>query len=274
MPLTRFCPHGICPPRLQPGFTLVEMTIVLLIVSILLAGVLMPLSMQMELRRYADTRKTMDQINEALIGFVLINGRLPCPADPALADGVATAGEERVACTAAGTNVGVIPWVTLNLPETDEWGGRFTYRVSSAFADKHPPNTWGGCTPPVNPAAPTSFALCSGGDMKVQGRTTAKAAYDMTNLALPAVFISHGKNGYGTYGRQGNLLFAVPAANADETTNATPGTVKFMSREKTDASSSCSDSAGTTTMCEFDDLVAFIPLTTLMNRMVVSGKLP
>lgn len=246
----------------------------LLIVGILLAGVMMPLSIQRELRSYADTKKTMDQINEALMGFVLINGRLPCPASGTIADGAANAGTELLSGNSCTSITGVIPWVTLNVPETDEWGGRFTYRVSSVFADKHPPNTWGGCTPPVDPAAPTSFALCSSGDMKVQGRTTAKAAFDMTNLALPAVFISHGKNGYGAYGRQGNLLFAVPAPNADETTNATPGTVKFMSREKTDASSSCSDSAGTTPVCEFDDLVAFIPLTTLMNRMVVSGKLP
>jgi prepilin-type N-terminal cleavage/methylation domain-containing protein len=261
-------------PRLQrgrSGFTLVEMTIVLLIVSILLAAVLMPLSLQMELRRYADTKKTMDQINEALIGFVLINGRLPCPADPTIADGVLNAGVERVACTAAGSNVGGIPWVTLNVPETDEWGGRFTYRVSSIFAQAIVGATY-ACGPPVNPTQ-ASFALCASGDMQVQSRTTT-AAYAMTNATLPAVFISHGKNGYGAYGPQGTRLLPIPAANADEATNANAATVTFISREKQDSSSSCSDTPGTTTMCEFDDLVAFIPLTTLMNRMVVSGKLP
>jgi prepilin-type N-terminal cleavage/methylation domain-containing protein len=272
---------------LQPGFTLVEMTIVLLIVSILLAGVLMPLSMQMELRKYADTKKTMDQINEALIGFVLMNGRLPCPAIKTIADGTTdgttngntNAGFEALTGNACTSITGVIPWATLNVPETDEWGGRFTYRVSSAFADVNTNSathlTWGSCTPSVNPAAPTSFALCANGDMKVRSRNTTDA-YDMTNVALPAVFISHGKNGYGAYDSHGNHTSA-PPANADETTNATPATpgpVSFFSREKTDASSSCSDSAGTTRMCEFDDLVAFVPLTTLMNRMVVSGKLP
>ncbi len=264
--------HGICLTRRQPGFTLVELTIVMLVVSILLAGLLMPLSLQMELRRYADTRKTLDQINEALIGFVLVNGRLPCPADPGIADGTAKAGEERAACATAATKIGVIPWVTLNVAETDEWGGRFTYRVSSTFADAIADATY-GCTPAVNPAQ-SSFALCASGDMKIQSRTAAKVVYDMTNVALPAVYISHGKNGYGAYGSQGALLSAVPAANTDESTNATAGTTKFISRDKTDASSGCSDTAGTAPMCEFDDLVAFIPLTTLMNRMVVSGKLP
>jgi type II secretory pathway pseudopilin PulG len=249
------------------------MAIVLLIVSILLGAVLIPLSMQMELRQYADTKKTMDQINEALIGFVLINGRLPCPADRTIADGTANAGVERATCTTAATQFGVIPWVTLNVPETDEWGRRFTYRVTSTFADAIAAATY-GCAPPVNPTL-SSFALCASGDMKVQSRTTAKVAYDMTNVALPAVFISHGKNGYGAWGTKGTQPFpVVPAANADEATNANTATVTFISRDKQDASSSCSDTAGITPMCEFDDLVAWIPLTTLMNRMVVSGKLP
>ncbi len=260
--------------RLQPGFTLVELTIVMLIVSILLAGVLIPLSMQRELRQYADTKKTMDQINDALIGFVLINGRLPCPASGLIADGSANAGTELLAGNTCTSYTGVIPWVTLGVPETDEWGGRFTYRVTSIFADTFANATW-GCTPSVNPSLPASFALCAGGDMRVRSRNTTNF-YDITNLELPAVFISHGKNGYGAYRAQGGSPPAVPATNADERANATPGTVTviFFSREKTDASSGCSDTPGTIAMCEFDDLVSFVPLTTLMNRMVISGKLP
>jgi len=256
----------------QPGFSLVELTIVMLIVSILLAGVLMPLSMQMEVRRYADTKKTMDMINEALIGFVLVNGRLPCPADPTIADGTANAGVERPTCATAATQFGVIPWVTLNVPETDEWGGRFTYRVSSAFADTYPSLTW-GCTPTVSPVSPMSFALCAVGDMQVRSRTNLKVVYNMTNAEVPAVFVSHGKNSYGAYRPQGGTPPAVPAANVDEATNAGGGAV-FYSREKTDVSSSCSDAPGAGPMCEFDDLVAFVPLAMLMNRMVISGKLP
>jgi prepilin-type N-terminal cleavage/methylation domain-containing protein len=261
------------PPRPQSAFTLVELTIVLLIVSILLAGVLMPLSIQTEVRKYGDNKKTMDQIGEAIMGFVMVNGRLPCPASKTIANGSANAGVELLTGNACTSITGVIPWATLNVPETDEWGGRFTYRVSSTFADTYANLTW-GCTPAVTPASPTSFALCANGDLKVASRTTAKAAYDLTSLVLPAVFISHGKNGYGAYGPQGTLLAAVPATNADEATNASASTTAFVSREKTDAASGCSDSSGTTPMCEFDDVVAFVPLLTLMNRMVVSGKLP
>jgi len=257
----------------QAGFTLAELAIVLLVVGLLLGGVLMPLSMQMELRRIADTRKTMEETKEALIGFALANGRLPCPADPTIADGTANAGVERATCTTAATLFGAVPWVTLNVAETDEWGRRFNYRVTSTFADSIAAATY-GCVPTTNPTL-SSFALCASGDMKIQSRTVStKALYDMTNVALPAVIISAGKNGYGAYTSQGIIYAAVPAANVDETANAASATVIYISREKTEASTSCSDTAGATPMCEFDDLVTWIPLTTLMNRMVVSGKLP
>jgi prepilin-type N-terminal cleavage/methylation domain-containing protein len=257
--------------RPQSGFSLVELAIVMLIVSILLAGVIMPLAIQREVRSYTDTKKTMDDIKDALIGFALANGRLPCPATSAVADGTAGAGTEALSGNACTSVTGVIPWVTLNVPETDEWGGRFTYRVTATFGDTYANSTW-GCTPTANPASPASFALCASGDMKIRSRTTAKVAYDLTSVALPAVFVSHGKNGRGAWRSNGVQIAAAPVGT-DESTNSTPSTI-FISREITPESSSCSDTAGTNAMCEFDDLVAFVPLTTLMNRMVVSGKLP
>lgn len=266
-------PRGICLPRPQRGFTLVELALVLLIVSLLLAGILMPLAIQRELRSYADTKKTMDQINEALMGFALVNGRLPCPASGSVADGTAGAGTELLVGNVCTSYTGVIPWATLNVPETDEWGGRFTYRVTSAFADAIAAATY-PCGPAIAPTQ-SSFALCDSGDMKIRSRTPApaKMAYDLTNATLPAVFISHGKNGKGAFLSNGTQI--APAPNTtDEYTNSLSTTVSFFSREKQEASSGCSDTAGATPMCEFDDVVAFVPLTTLLNRMVVANKFP
>ncbi|HUW25479.1 MAG TPA: prepilin-type N-terminal cleavage/methylation domain-containing protein [Gallionella sp.] len=66
----------------QPGFTLVEMAIVLAIVGLLLGGLIPTLSAQMESQRINETRKQLDEIQQALMGFAIINGRLPCPALP------------------------------------------------------------------------------------------------------------------------------------------------------------------------------------------------
>ena len=68
------------------GFTLVELTIVLIIIALLISGMMVPLSAQRDIQRIGGTQKQLAEIREALFGFAIINGRLPCPAtatDPA-----------------------------------------------------------------------------------------------------------------------------------------------------------------------------------------------
>ena len=63
----------------QRGFTLIELAIVLLILGALFAGILIPFTTQVELRRVGETQKTLLEIREALIGFAAAKGRLPVP---------------------------------------------------------------------------------------------------------------------------------------------------------------------------------------------------
>src|SRR6266849_5991488 len=76
------------------GFSLVELAVALAIIALLLAGALIPLSTQIEVRNVADTRRAMESIREAIVGFAQANGRLPCPADGSIAAGAAGAGTE------------------------------------------------------------------------------------------------------------------------------------------------------------------------------------
>lgn len=62
------------------GFTLAEMAVVLVIVALLIAGMMLPLSAQQEIRARQETEKTLSDIREALLGFAVANGRLPRPA--------------------------------------------------------------------------------------------------------------------------------------------------------------------------------------------------
>ena len=208
LPLKRLFHQEVYVPRLQPGFTLVEMTIVLLIVSILIAGVLIPLSIQMEVRKYADTKKTMDDIREALIGFALTNGRLPCPADPTIADGAANAGVERATLHHCGHASRGHSLGDTQCPGNRRMGR--TFQVSRYLSvrrrNRHHAHARyrDSCMHSSNNTNPGELRACApGGDMKVQSRSATKVAYDVTNVRLPAVFISHGKNGYGAYGPQG-----------------------------------------------------------------------
>lgn len=258
------------------GFTLAELAVVLVIVGLLLGGLMVPLSAQTDSKARSDNDKAMADISDALVGFAIANGRLPCPALAAIPDTNAGAGLESTngqpgAALACTNPAGVLPWATLGVAETDSWGNRFTYRVTLDFArgatgqttytlgagtcatNNNPPTT-----PPSNPQF-AAFALCSQGDMTILNTVGG------TNVSIniPAVVISHGKNGYGAFTSQGTQLAL--GGDADEQDNqltaggtATANT-NFVSKTSTST---------------FDDSVIWISSNVLFNRMIAAGKLP
>jgi prepilin-type N-terminal cleavage/methylation domain-containing protein len=239
----------------QKGFSLLEMAIVLVIVGLLMAGLIPSITGQVEQQHRSETRKQLDDIQQALIGFAISNGRLPCPADgtiPTVAGLGNSAGQEKANC-AAGANGGVLPWVTLGINETDAWGRRFTYRVTPDFADAINTTTYAGCTPIPAPTQST-FALCSSGNLSIG--LTAGA----TNVAnnIPAIIVSHGTDGLGAYMPSGQQVQPIPAANTDQGDNVDNDN-NFVSHDFTTG---------------FDDLVVWISPNILFNRMVMAGKLP
>lgn len=269
--------------RITKGFTLIEIAIVLVIVALLLGGLLMPLATQVEVQRRTETEKALKEINEALIGFAMVNGRLPCPADPTAPTGTPTAGVARAATLTSCTvsNTGVIPWVTLGVNELDAWGRRFTYRVTNWYADqvRTTGNTVDAPSPPPSTciADPTnaSFALCSPGDMFItNGPGLGNATIAQ---AIPAVIVSHGKNGNGAYLPSGIQMNCPalpppppppPPPPSEEIQNAncaTKNPLGFISHPPTTA---------TSPIGEFDDIVTWVVPPVLMKNMVAAGRLP
>lgn len=172
------------------GFTLIELAISFAIIALLLGMLVVPLSTQVDQQRINDTQRQLVAISEAILGFSVATGRIPCPASAATANTVAGAGTENCALTE-----GVTPWTTLGMPELDAWGRRFTYRVTPMFAD----NPTGG--------AQSSFLLSDNGNITVNSKAGVNVA---TNVV--AVIVSHGKNGAGAYLPSG-LQVAVGTGN-------------------------------------------------------------
>jgi prepilin-type N-terminal cleavage/methylation domain-containing protein len=230
------------------GFSLVELAIVLVIFALLAGGLVMTLTTQQEIQRLSEVRRQLADIREALLGYAVANGRLPAPANPSIASGTSGAGVSDDSFMNTSDGLGVLPWATLGLPETDPWGRRFTYRVTPGFADAISAGTIPSCSPSPPPAQ-ASFALCSLGNITVTDGST--------NIAkdLPAVVVSHGRNGLGGYGRKG---IQRAGAAGDELKNANDSK-EFVSRVQSP---------------NFDDEVIWIPLPILMNRMVTAGRLP
>jgi prepilin-type N-terminal cleavage/methylation domain-containing protein len=243
-------------PERASGFTLLELAVVMFILALLLSSLLVPLGTQVDQSNISATQKSLDDVEEALIGFALANGRLPCPADPTIATGLPNAGMETPTCT-GGTVNGVLPWATLGVNETDAWGRRYTYRVTAIFADAIS-TTFGASCPAGTTATQSSFALCSQGDITITDGSSNIA----TNI--PAVVVSHGKDGYGAYTTLGTQL-PTTAAGPDELEN-TNANATFVSRTYTDNPAATGGA--------FDDIVVWITPNILLNRMVAAGKLP
>lgn len=226
------------------GFSLIELAIVLVAVTLLLGGLLVPLSMQIEQQKVRETQKAMEEIKEALIGYAIVKGYFPCPAVSAV-----NGAEDRVLLPVPGCNkrAGFIPWAELGVSRSDAWGRLFRYSVSPAFSSSVP-----------------RFALTSTGDISI--RATTAAANNMA-AGIPAVVMSHGKNGYLATTEDGAAIANGSASNTDEQTNApgSPGTL-FVSKILTENAAAAGG--------DYDDLVSWVSPNILFNRMVTACKLP
>lgn len=223
--------------RFARGFTLAEMAVVLVIVALLIAGMVLPISAQQDIRARQETEKTLSDIREALLGYAASHSasdgkpHLPCPDtnDDGSEDRSATPGP----CT---SQEGRIPWSSIGLGRNDAWNNRLRYSVTAAFSN-----------------SATGFTLTSAGDLSV----CADAACVSTIAAnVPALVLSHGVNGAGAFNMAGGTN---PAPTVADELENTDGDTVFVSR--------ISDGG-------FDDLVTWVPSTVLMNRMLTSGKLP
>ena len=262
--------------RANRGFTLIEVAVVVLVITLLIGSLLVPLASQVEQRKVSDTQKALDEVREALIGFAMSNGRLPCPDNngDGLEDARTGADAAGDGC-AGGVYAGTLPWATLGVSQTDAWGNRFKYRVTNEFTRRTGDAT---AVAPCAPAGPDpnscTLELTDAGNLQVNTRDPATKAPIAVAQLVPAVVISFGKNGYGATSGDGVAQPAPPAANNDEIANATAVTTTFFNRPMSTPSGACSDSVAGQPFCEFDDVVVWVPTGILFNRMVAAGKLP
>lgn len=234
----------------QQGFTLIEMAIVMFIVALLLGGMLLPLSAQQDIRQRQETEKSLNDIRDALMGYAVVNGYLPCPAPVDLSTGGAEAARD--ANGVCALRVGLVPWTTLGLGHLDAWGHLFRYSVSPAFSNS-------------GIGSGTKFTLASTGDMLIQTRDAAGVLQTLASN-VPATVVSHGARAAWAYGETGIQIADSANLNTDEDTNAAAAGTNFVSRTPT--------APGVAAPGEFDDSVVWVSANTLFNRMVSAGKLP
>jgi prepilin-type N-terminal cleavage/methylation domain-containing protein len=265
-------------PRLQPGFTLAEIAIVLVIVAFLLGGMMAMFSSQTDQRKWNDTQSRLEAARDALLGYAIANGRLPCPANSTSAGAEAPAGggvcgsgtpQDYYGGVNAGVTYGLLPAVTIGYQPVDSqgfaldaWGNRIRYAVSKVTTPSYSANftnaanlkTYGVSVLPYDLVVCASATGTSGGSPGSCGAATNSITAQKT---VVAVVLSLGKNGLGQVTRGTDEL-----ANANLTV---ANDAVFISHTPTPS---------TFANGEFDDQVLWISVGTLYSKLIAAGVLP
>jgi prepilin-type N-terminal cleavage/methylation domain-containing protein len=203
------------------GFSLLEMSIVLIIVATLTGLGIQSGANMMESARVSQTQKKIEQIKRALYVFRVSNNRIPCPASltlpvssvnfgvqgPSTANCMdATAGAATATILSSDFSVaeGAVPTKALSLPDEfafDGWGNRIRYSVSLIYTE-------------IDSFSSSTLDDNCGAIKVLDGTGASNFRTDAAVFAL----VSSGPNGHGAYTRSGAVKSA-GSTNADEQRN-------------------------------------------------------
>jgi type II secretory pathway pseudopilin PulG len=251
--------------RTSSGFTLAELAIVTVIVGLLLGGLLVTLSTQIDQRNISDTQKTLDLARDALIGYAIANGRLPCPAAANLTGVEAPIGGSTsvIPCTAPYS--GFYPAVTVGLTPTDSsgylldsYGNRIRYAVTTAttgvantFTTPNQMKTTGLSSITAPTTGSPYLYVCSTSTGMTTGASASCPSTSTLTYGAVAVIYSLGKN------------YATGGTGADESKNLdNDRAFIYQTLQPVGAANG-----------EFDDLVTWLSPNVLYNRLIAAGAI-
>jgi prepilin-type N-terminal cleavage/methylation domain-containing protein len=235
----------------EKGFTLVEIAVVLVIVSLLIGSFIGSFAERIETTHIDNAKKELIEIKQVLMAYAYTKSPLflPCPDITVPPDGE---GDDIGGVCSAGTAVGTLPWRDLGMAQADVWGNRYSYWVNTEYAN----NTIG-------------FNMNTGdaNSASINTRINNNVVTIVPNAV--AVVFSRGKNGLGGISIEGVNRDVIPAfgnGHDDELENADANST-FMSRFYTDEGVASAGGA-------FDDILVWINSYELKAKMVQAGVLP
>ncbi len=216
--------------RKKTGFSLIELSVVILIISILAAGAISVSGVFLVNAKNKQTKDKMEVIYKALGNYVAKNYYLPCPASLELDKSSSSYGDEEGdtattntarTCSEAGVykssdvgNIvyGMVPVTALGLSDdmaVDGFGTRFGYVVNNYLASPNYSNTTGGFS--------EGFSYYSeiGSQMIQINQATTGNVIQKVAFAI----ISHGANKYGGFSPNSTTQNSTSGASSEESYN-------------------------------------------------------
>jgi prepilin-type N-terminal cleavage/methylation domain-containing protein len=212
---------------MRKGFTLIELTFVLMIVGLIIGMGLDFAGPMLEKSKRDEDRAKMRMIEDALLTYLKTHGKYPCPARRDLAttnsgfgastDCSAVAPTGTTDVSPEGIRIGVVPVRELNLPPTymfDSYKNRITYAAIKGLAQTntlYDSYTTAGVAPDTDGVG--------GGDTDGIITVVDANGTQITNvhnkIIVPYVLVSHGKDGLGSYKKTGAANAACDASHKD-----------------------------------------------------------
>ncbi len=157
----------------------------------------------------------------------------------------------------------------LGTAEYDAWKRHFTYRVTPEFSREKQDNTPSPCG---TPAVGVSFEICSQGDIKVYSAYPYSPTPDVVVENIPAIVISHGKD--ANESSQSNPQVENYDRNPQNPETGADILSSYNPANYADGIFIYQGYSRSSSGIEYDDLMIWLSPSILMNRMIVSGKLP
>ncbi|WP_373019523.1 type II secretion system protein [Thiomicrorhabdus sp.] len=119
--------------RIQRGFTLVEIAVVLAIIALIFGAGFSTLGAYIDNANQSHTKGSLEVTKRALLNYVVINKHMPCPDT----DGDGSDKDERTGQTCS-SYFGTVPYDDIGIPRgtaSDDYGNLFGYGVNQLAAD-------------------------------------------------------------------------------------------------------------------------------------------
>lgn len=200
----------------KTAYTLIELSIVILIISILLSGGLMVFATNLNKKAIKTTKERMDIIYQAMGEYLITHKRLPCPAPLNVSQSTSTAYGDDVAsegvCDSAGTYTsttypdlvyGMIPVQDLGLSSEmaqDGFGSKFSYVIHKDY------------TKETAYTGTDNFGTSNAANIIIKEQQSVDK--EIINDAV-FVIISHGYNKFGSFNANSSSQNVAPTDSAE-----------------------------------------------------------